>query len=108
MASQGVDTVTTALATELWAASGQNALESSRILMISGKSDEEKFNDAAAQAYRAWAKTSVPSDISALVEDEKMRSLSPQSLHCTTLYLAFSYYLNRSRGAMAYCGAVGD
>ena len=43
------------------------------------KSDEENTDEAAAQAYRAWGKTSVPSDISALFEDEKVRSLSPTS-----------------------------
>lgn len=49
------------------------------IFAMRKKSDEENFDEAASQAYRAWAKTSVPSDISALFEDEKVRSLSPTS-----------------------------
>lgn len=47
------------------------------------KIDEENFDEAFAQAYRTWTETAVPSDISALFNDEALQqpltSLSPHS-----------------------------
>lgn len=48
------------------------------------KIDEENFDEAFAQAYRAWTDTTVPSDISALFNDEVLQhpltSLPPHSV----------------------------
>ena len=43
------------------------------------KIDEENFEEAEAQAYRAWTPTTVPSDIKSLFQDPKVVNLSPTS-----------------------------
>ncbi|KZV83526.1 hypothetical protein EXIGLDRAFT_842890 [Exidia glandulosa HHB12029] len=43
------------------------------------KHDEENFEEAEAQAYRAWATTSVPSDVAALFADPGLIGLKPDS-----------------------------
>lgn len=43
------------------------------------KPDEENFDEAFAQAYRAWTETKVPSDIVELFEDPALKVLSPSS-----------------------------
>lgn len=43
------------------------------------KHDEENFDEAEAQAYRAWTETTVPSEISSLFQDPALSSLSPSS-----------------------------
>ncbi|KDR70143.1 hypothetical protein GALMADRAFT_254985 [Galerina marginata CBS 339.88] len=49
------------------------------ILAMQKKSDEENFEEAEAQAYRTWTKTTVPSETSKLFSDPKVLSLSPTS-----------------------------
>ncbi|KAF8178494.1 hypothetical protein BJ912DRAFT_664925 [Pholiota molesta] len=49
------------------------------ILAMRKKSDEENFEEAEAQAYRAWTTTSVPSEIRALFQDPKVLALAPSS-----------------------------
>jgi len=43
------------------------------------KADEENFEEAETQAYRAWTSTTVPSDIKSLFQDSKVVNLSPAS-----------------------------
>ena len=43
------------------------------------KDDEENFEEAEAQAYRAWTTTSVPSEIRELFKDPQVLSLTPTS-----------------------------
>jgi amyloid beta precursor protein binding protein 1 len=43
------------------------------------KQDEENFEEAEAQAYRAWTPTTVPSDIKSLFQDPKIVNLSSTS-----------------------------
>jgi len=43
------------------------------------KSDEENFEEAEGQAYRAWTTTTVPSEIRDLFQDPKVLSLTPAS-----------------------------
>ncbi|KAJ7185616.1 hypothetical protein C8R46DRAFT_1061219 [Mycena filopes] len=43
------------------------------------KYDEENFDEAEAQAYRCWAETRVPSEISALFQDPELSKLGPTS-----------------------------
>ena len=43
------------------------------------KSDEENFDEALAQAYRAWTPTTVPSEISSLFQDPAIATLAPTS-----------------------------
>lgn len=43
------------------------------------KIDEENFEEAEAQAYRAWTPTTVPSDIRSLFKDPKVTNLTPTS-----------------------------
>ena len=43
------------------------------------KVDEENFEEAEAQAYRAWTRTTVPSEITSLFQDPKVVNLSPDS-----------------------------
>ncbi|KAF8965437.1 hypothetical protein BDZ97DRAFT_1918283 [Flammula alnicola] len=49
------------------------------ILTMRKKSDEENFEEAEAQAYRAWTSSSVPSEIRELFQDPQVLSLSPSS-----------------------------
>ncbi|KAG8931742.1 hypothetical protein FRC02_002294 [Tulasnella sp. 418] len=50
-----------------------------RILKMKKKDDEENFDEAHAQAYRAWTATTVPSDIEALFHDPSVVNLAPNS-----------------------------
>jgi len=43
------------------------------------KADEENFEEAETQAFRAWTPTTVPSDIKSLFQDSKVVNLSPTS-----------------------------
>jgi NEDD8-activating enzyme E1 regulatory subunit len=43
------------------------------------KPDEENFDEALAQAYRAWTPTTVPSEISDLFQDPAIATLTPTS-----------------------------
>ncbi|KZT21923.1 hypothetical protein NEOLEDRAFT_1138679 [Neolentinus lepideus HHB14362 ss-1] len=43
------------------------------------KLDEENFDEAEAQAYRAWTETTIPSEISSLFQDPSLSSLTPSS-----------------------------
>lgn len=43
------------------------------------KLDEENFDEAEAQAYRAWSATTVPSDITPLFSDPSLTSISASS-----------------------------
>ncbi|KAH9476223.1 NEDD8-activating enzyme E1 regulatory subunit [Psilocybe cubensis] len=60
----------------------QNAAEKvqfkKNILAMRKKPDEENFEEAEAQAYRAWTKTVVPSETRALFDDAKV--ISPSSV----------------------------
>ncbi|KAI5119549.1 hypothetical protein M0805_008535 [Coniferiporia weirii] len=49
------------------------------ITKMKKKSDEENFDEAVAQAYRAWTKTGVPPEIEALFSDPALDTLSPAS-----------------------------
>ncbi|KDQ55457.1 hypothetical protein JAAARDRAFT_71311 [Jaapia argillacea MUCL 33604] len=49
------------------------------LLSMKKKVDEENFDEAEAQAYRAWTETGVPSEISSLFQDPSLSSLSPSS-----------------------------
>jgi|SRR6266545_957607 len=43
------------------------------------KIDEENFEEAEAQAYRAWTPTAVPSDIRSLFQEPEVTNLTPTS-----------------------------
>jgi amyloid beta precursor protein binding protein 1 len=43
------------------------------------KPDEENFDEALAQAYRAWTPTTVPSEIATLFQDPSITTLAPTS-----------------------------
>ena len=43
------------------------------------KIDEENFEEAEAQAYRAWTPTTIPSDIKTLLQDSRVVNISPTS-----------------------------
>ncbi|KAL5521178.1 hypothetical protein ACEPAG_9101 [Sanghuangporus baumii] len=49
------------------------------ILAMKRKIDEENFDEAFAQAYRAWTVTKVPFDIAQLFEDSALKDLTPTS-----------------------------
>jgi len=57
------------------------------------KSDEENFEEAEAQAYRAWTTTTVPSEIRELFSDPKVLSLSPTSVPFFHLVHALSKFV---------------
>lgn len=57
--------------------SAEKAQFKKNILAMRKKSDEENFEEAEAQAYRAWTKTVVPSETRALFDDAKVTSPSP-------------------------------
>lgn len=52
-----------------------------KITAMKVKLDEENFDEAVAQAYRAWTPTSVPGDIQALFADEKCTGFPNVSAH---------------------------
>ena len=49
------------------------------------KPDEENFDEALSQAYRAWTSTTVPSEIAVLFEETALKNLTPSS--STFLYM---------------------
>ncbi|KIM43435.1 hypothetical protein M413DRAFT_18011 [Hebeloma cylindrosporum] len=49
------------------------------VLKMRKKADEENFEEAEAQAYRAWTTTTVPSEIRELFTEPKVLSLTPTS-----------------------------
>lgn len=49
------------------------------VLAMKVKIDEENFDEAEAQAYRCWTRTTVPSDIASLCQDPALASLTPAS-----------------------------
>lgn len=49
------------------------------IVGMKKKIDEENFDEAEAQAYRCWTSSTVPSEIRALFQDPKVKSLTPKS-----------------------------
>ncbi|CAA7262494.1 unnamed protein product [Cyclocybe aegerita] len=49
------------------------------ILAMRKKSDEENFEEAESQAYRAWTATTVPSEIRALFSDSKVTNITSTS-----------------------------
>ncbi|KAF8908198.1 hypothetical protein CPB84DRAFT_1767560 [Gymnopilus junonius] len=63
------------------------------ILSMRKKHDEENFEEAEAQAYRAWTPTTVPSDISALFTDPKVLSLTDSSPPFYHLVYALSKFV---------------
>ncbi|KAG8903932.1 hypothetical protein FRB99_002536 [Tulasnella sp. 403] len=50
-----------------------------RIAKMKKKDDEENFDEAVAQAYKAWTVTNVPSEIEALFQEPEIKKLSPNS-----------------------------
>ena len=63
------------------------------ILAMRKKSDEENFEEAEAQAYRAWTPTTVPSEIKALFSDPKVLSLTTSSPPFYHLLYALSKFV---------------
>jgi amyloid beta precursor protein binding protein 1 len=43
------------------------------------KADEENYEEAEAQAYRAWTPTTVPSEVASLLADSGLASVTPTS-----------------------------
>ncbi|KAG8911801.1 hypothetical protein FRC00_005802, partial [Tulasnella sp. 408] len=50
-----------------------------RILKMKKKDDEENFDEAVAQAYKAWTNTVVPSEVEALFNDPATKNLTANS-----------------------------
>ncbi|KAL5504879.1 hypothetical protein ACEPAH_7542 [Sanghuangporus vaninii] len=59
--------------------SADRAAFKNSILAMKRKLDEENFDEAFAQAYRAWTETKVPFDIAQLFEDSALKNLTPTS-----------------------------
>ncbi|KAH8109922.1 hypothetical protein DFH11DRAFT_841274 [Phellopilus nigrolimitatus] len=53
--------------------------EFKKSILAMKKADEENFDEAVAQAYRAWSETKVPFDVAALFEDSALVDLRPTS-----------------------------
>jgi amyloid beta precursor protein binding protein 1 len=63
------------------------------ILSTRKKIDEENFEEAEAQAYRAWTPTTVPSEIKSLFQDPEVVNLSPVSSPFSHLVNALSRFV---------------
>jgi amyloid beta precursor protein binding protein 1 len=63
------------------------------VLKMRKKSDEENFEEAEAQAYRAWTTTTVPSETRELFSDPKVLALSPTSAPFFHLVHALSKFV---------------
>ena len=60
------------------------------------KADEENFDEAVQQSYRAWTETKVPSEISDLFADPSLTSLSPSSSPFFHLLSALQEFVSHS------------
>lgn len=73
------------------------------------KVDEENFEEAEAQAYRAWTRTTVPSEIASLFQDPKVVNLSPDSVPFFHLVNALSKFVNeQSFGTLPLTSTLPD
>ena len=63
------------------------------VLSLKKREDEENFDEAVSQAYRAWTETKVPREIEALFTDEglvNLNSSSPPFFHLLSILKEFS------------------
>lgn len=68
------------------------------ITAMKKKADEENFDEAVQQAYRAWTETKVPSEIAELFSDPALSSLGPSSQPFFHLLSALKEFVERSPG----------
>ncbi|KDQ10726.1 hypothetical protein BOTBODRAFT_488758 [Botryobasidium botryosum FD-172 SS1] len=68
----------------------------SQLTNMKKKIDEENFDEAVAQAYRAWTATSVPREIEALFSDPACTNVTSESTPFFLLLHALSHYTRRT------------
>ncbi|TFK45262.1 hypothetical protein OE88DRAFT_1715442 [Heliocybe sulcata] len=79
-----------------------------RIQGMRRKPDEENFEEAEAQAYRAWTETTVPSEISALFKDSGLSSLTPSSPPFFQLLSALQKFTQESPHTLPLTSTLPD
>ncbi|KZS89076.1 hypothetical protein SISNIDRAFT_417308 [Sistotremastrum niveocremeum HHB9708] len=72
------------------------------------KADEENFEEAEAQAYRVWAVTNVPSEISSLFNDPILANLTPTSPPFFHLLAALKTYTEKEPHTLPLSATLPD
>lgn len=74
-----------------------------RLREMKVKLDEENFDEAEAQAYRAWTETTVPGDVRALFEDLARVPLTPASPPFLHLLDALKHFVAQPPYTLVSC-----